>query len=289
MLKYASALLILLPLAAPASDSHSRFATLDGSRVHYLSYGEGREAAVFIHGWTCDSTFWRFQAPVFEHRRSLLIDLPGHGASDKPQVQYTMEYFARAVEAVMSDAAVDRATLIGHSMGTPVAIQFLRMFPVKVAGIIIVDGFIPGPPKDDADKKKQAAQATMMIKMYRGPDYKDNLGRMLDSMFTPDTPEALREDIARKMLSTPQYVVASAMEGMMAFAPMRERWHDVPVAAAMVKRDNSEQFRTLLKSHFELIRYEDFDHAGHFLMMEQPDKLNAILSSFLDGRAAESR
>jgi pimeloyl-ACP methyl ester carboxylesterase len=289
MVKYASALLILLPLVAPASDSHSRFAALDGSRVHYLSYGEGREALVFIHGWTCDSTFWRFQAPVYEHRRSLLIDLPGHGASDKPQVSYTMEYFAQAVEAVMDDAGVDRATLIGHSMGTPVAIQFLRMFPVKVAGIVIVDGFIPGPPKDDADKKKQAAQSAMMIKMYRGPDYRDNLERMLESMFTPDTPEALRDDIASKMLSTPQYVVASAMEGMMALSPLRERWHDVPVAAAMVKRDNSEQFRTLLKSHFELVRYEDFDHAGHFLMMEQPDKFNAILASFLDGRAAESR
>jgi pimeloyl-ACP methyl ester carboxylesterase len=163
------------------------------------------------------------------------------------------------------------------------------MFPAKVAGLVIVDGFIPGPPKDDAEKKKQAAQATMMVKMYRGPDYKDNLGRMLDSMFTPDTPEALREDVAGKMLSTPQYVVASAMEGMMAFSPMRERWQNVPVAATMVKRDSSEQFRTFLKSHFELIRYEDFDHAGHFLMMEQPDKFNAILASFLDGRPADSR
>jgi pimeloyl-ACP methyl ester carboxylesterase len=289
MLKYASALLIFLPVAASASDTHSRFATLDGSRIHYLSYGEGREAAVFIHGWTCDSTFWRFQAPVYEHRRSLVIDLPGHGLSDKPQVSYTMEYFARAVEAAMEDAGVDRATLIGHSMGTPVAVQFLRMFPVKVSGLFVVDGFIPGPPKDDAEKKKQAAQAAMMIKMYRGPDYKDNLGRMLDSMFTPETPESLREDVVKTMLSTPQFVVASAMEGMMAFTPVRERWHDVPVAATMVKRDSSEQFRTFLKSHFELVRYEDFDHAGHFLMMEQPEKFNAILASFLDGRAAESR
>jgi pimeloyl-ACP methyl ester carboxylesterase len=289
MLKYASALLALLPVAAPAAGSHSRFASLDGARIHYMTYGEGRDAAVFIHGWTCDSTFWRFQAPVYERRRSLLIDLPGHGLSDKPQVPYTMEYFARAVEAVMEDAGVDRATLIGHSMGTPVAIQFLRMFPAKVAGLVIVDGFIPGPPKDDAEKKKQAAQAAIMTKMYRGPDYKENLERMLDSMFTPGTSEPLRDDVAKKMLSTPQYVVASAMEGMMAFSPMRERWHEMPVVATMVKRDSSEQFRTFLKSHFELVRYEDFDHAGHFLMMEQPDKFNAILTSFLDGRAADSR
>jgi pimeloyl-ACP methyl ester carboxylesterase len=284
MLKYILVLLALAPAIAPAGDAHSRFATLDGSRVHYLSYGEGRDAAVFIHGWTCDATFWRFQAPVYERRRSLLIDLPGHGASEKPQVPYTMEYFARAVEAVMEYAGVDRATLIGHSMGTPVAIQFLRMYPGKVNGLVIVDGFIPGPPKDDAERKKQSAQAAMMIKMYRGPEYRDNLVRMLDSMFTPESPAGMREEIESKMLSTPQYVGASAMESMMAMSPVKESWPDVPVVATMMKRDSSDQFRRFLKGHFQLVRFEEFDHAGHFLMMEQPDKFNAILTSFLDSR-----
>src|SRR5947209_8606012 len=274
MLMHASAILALLPAIAAATDTRVRSASIDGSRVNYWSYGEGREAAVFIHGWTCDSTSWRFQTPVYERRRSLLIDLPGHGSSDKPQIPYTMEYFARAVDAVMEDAGVDRATLIGHSMGTPVAIQFLRMYPGKVSGLVIVDGFIPGPPKDDIEKKKQAAQATMMVKMYRGPDYKENLERMFDSMFTPDTPESVREDVAKRALSTPQYVVESVMEGMMAISPLRESWPDVPVVATMVKRESSEQFRKFLESNFDLVRYEDFEHAGHFLMMEQPDKFN---------------
>jgi pimeloyl-ACP methyl ester carboxylesterase len=56
--------------AAPAAD---RFASLDGARIHYQSYGGGKTAIVFIYGWTCDLTFWRFQAPVYEKRRSLLI------------------------------------------------------------------------------------------------------------------------------------------------------------------------------------------------------------------------
>src|SRR5689334_9550758 len=59
--------------------------TYDGSRVHYESYGKGREAVVFIHGWTCDLTFWRGQAPVYEKRRALLVDLPGHGRATSPK------------------------------------------------------------------------------------------------------------------------------------------------------------------------------------------------------------
>src|ERR1043165_9182525 len=92
----------------------------DGARVHYESYGKGKDAVVFIHGWTCDLSFWRGQAPVYQKRRSLLIDLPGHGQSDKPEVSYTQERFARAVEAVMRDEGVERAVLVGHSMGGPV-------------------------------------------------------------------------------------------------------------------------------------------------------------------------
>ncbi len=49
----------------------------------------------------------------------ITVDLPGHGESDKPQIAYTMDLFARAVEAVMRDAGVDQAVLVGHSMGTP--------------------------------------------------------------------------------------------------------------------------------------------------------------------------
>src|SRR5687767_5871798 len=97
---------ICLCAVVEAAEAPSKFAKLDGMRIHYKSYGSGREAAVFIHGWTCDQTFWRLQAPVYEKRRSLLIDLPGHGKSDKPEIAYTQELFARAVEAAMRDAGV---------------------------------------------------------------------------------------------------------------------------------------------------------------------------------------
>src|SRR6266513_3870738 len=106
-------------------------AVYDGARVHYESYGKGKDAVVFIHGWTCDLTFWRSQAPVYEKHRSLLVDLPGHGQSDKPDVPYTQERFARGAEAVMRAAGIERAVVVGHSMGGPVALTFLRLFPAK--------------------------------------------------------------------------------------------------------------------------------------------------------------
>src|SRR5258708_35955954 len=112
-------LLVLASLAsaAAAADGPSHFAPVDNARVHYESYGTGSEAIVFIHGWSCDLTFWRGQAPLYRKHRALLIDLPGHGKSDKPVIAYPAEHMARGVEAAMRDAGVERAVLVGHSLG----------------------------------------------------------------------------------------------------------------------------------------------------------------------------
>jgi len=274
-------LLGLASIPASAPVANSRFAQLDGHRVHYLSFGKGDRAVVFIHGWTCDSTFWKMQAPVYERRRSLLIDLPGHGLSDKPQIPYTMELFARAVNAVMADAKVGPATLVGHSMGTPVAIEFLRLYPRRVAGLVIVDGFVPKPPIDDAERAIETRRK-QLADSFRGPDYKTAASRMLDFMFTEQTPPALRGQITSTMLRAPQYVMASAMAGMTAMPPVTESWPELPVAAIMVKRYNSAPYRDFLKAHFHLVDYRDFEGAGHFLMLEKPDAVNGLLQRFLD-------
>jgi hypothetical protein len=74
-------LLIALATSLLAADT-----TYDGSRVHYENYGRGSDAVIFIHGWTCDHTFWQRQASIYEKYRALLVDLPGHGQSEKPNV-----------------------------------------------------------------------------------------------------------------------------------------------------------------------------------------------------------
>lgn len=272
---------------AAAAEAPSRFVKLDGARLHYKSYGKGQEALVFIHGFSCDLTFWRLQAAVYEKRRSLLMDLPGHGASDKPEAAYTQELFARAVEAVMRDARVEKAVLVGHSMGTWVAIVFLLRYPQKASGLVIVDGVIPSPPKNEAERQKMAAMAESMKKM----DYRTSLTRMVDWMFTGQTPAAMRDEIRAKMLSTPHHVVASAMEEMIALADivqpqLKDKRFEAPAMAIFARREKgppSPGYEDYLRSLFPQLRsYQVWDGAGHFLMMEQPEKFNAALLEFLD-------
>src|SRR5215469_1763668 len=119
----------------------SRFARSGDGKVHYKPLGEGSTAVVFVHGWCCDHTVWRDQAAALDGKvRMLFVDLPGYGKSDKPKIDYTMDVFARGVDAVLQDAGVEKAVLVGHSMGTPVVRQFYRLFPAKTKALVFVDG-----------------------------------------------------------------------------------------------------------------------------------------------------
>src|SRR5919205_3315006 len=167
--------LLLASSAAFAADGDSQYAKLDGAKIHYKSYGKGKDALVLIHGWTCNLDNWRDQIPEFAKRnRVIALDLPGHGQSDKPQIAYTMDLFANAVDAVMRDAKVERAVLVGHSMGTPVARQFYRKYPQKTLALVIVDGGLR-----PFGTKEQREQFTAPL---RGPNYKEAGAQMLAAM-----------------------------------------------------------------------------------------------------------
>jgi pimeloyl-ACP methyl ester carboxylesterase len=255
----------------------------DGARVHYESYGAGKEAVVFIHGWTCDLTFWRAQAPFYKAHRSLLIDLPGHGQSDKPEVAYTMDRFAKAVDAVMKDAGVERAILVGHSMAGAVELSFIRLFPEKTKALVLADAYFPQAPKDDKERAAQDARMKLLVGVFRGPGFKAQADRMVEGMFSAKTTAAMRDEIRSKMGGAPQQVMASAMEGMFGVEGTKPgETFKVPamsiVAASPSRAHDEEQLRVVFPN---FRKFEAWEGSGHFLMMESPDRFNAALEDFV--------
>ena len=256
--------------------AESRFTMLDGERIHYVNYGKGSEALVLIHGWTCNLDNWRDQMPEFAKRNRLIaIDLPGHGQSDKPQILYNMDLFARAVEAVLRDAKVKRAVLVGHSMGTPVARQFYRKYPQQTLAIVIVDGAL----RPFGDK----AMMDRLINGFRGANYKDVVGQMFTGMMGPNLPAEAQARIKASTLNTPQYVLISAMEGMADASIWGEDKINVPVLAIMAKNpfyppDLEQRYRGIAPS----MDFQMWDGVGHFIMMEKPKEFNEAVLAFLD-------
>jgi hypothetical protein len=258
-------------VAIPAK---GKFANFDGSKVYYTSRGKGKEALVFIHGWTCNSDFWRGQVGGFADKRVIAIDLPGHGRSDKPQVDYSMEYFARGIEAVLRDAGVGKAVLAGHSMGTPVIRQFYRLYPQKTLGLVIVDGALrPFAPRPVVEN--------FFAPMFA--DYQKHAPGFVEGMLQPINDEALKQEIRTGMSATPAHVGISAMRGMLDDAIWKEDKISVPTLAILAENPN---WQPDTESYYKQIApnmdFRMWKNVSHFLMMEKPQEFNQALKFYLN-------
>ena len=272
------AFMLAVTARASAFDGESKFAKLDGARIHYKSFGKGNEALVLVHGWGCNLNHWRDQIPDFAKRnRVIALDLPGHGQSDKPQVAYTMDLFANAIDAVMRDAKVERAVVAGHSMGTPVARQFYRKYPQKTLAIIIVDGGLR--PFGTKEMREQ------FLATFRAPNYLEVSGPMFAAMMGPlSAPD--QERVKSSFSNTPQHVLVSAMESMNQESLYGPDKMNVPVYAILAKSPfwpaDTEQFFRTIAPDFEMQWWEG---VAHFLMMEKPKQFNDAVIAFLNKKA----
>ncbi len=263
------------PEEPKTSIPNGHFAKFNGQNVFYQDSGKGTDAIIFVHGWACNSEFWKDSYNAFPDKRVIAIDLIGHGKSDKPQTNYSMEYFAKSIDAVMKDAKIKHAVLVGHSMGTPVIRQFYRLFPEKTLALIIVDGTL----------RPYASNAEMMkfIEPLRS-NYETAASAMIDNLIAPIKDESRKAAIKTSMLSTPNYVAISAMEGMADDAIWGTDQIKVPVLAILAessfgKQADVEQFDRSIAPNLDFRMWKD---VSHFLMMDNAPYFNQVLKYFFN-------
>jgi len=244
-------------------------ATVDGANVHWTSTGSG-PAIIFVHGWTCDESSWKGQVPAFTSRyRVITLDLPGHGKSELPKDgKFSMELFARAVEAVRAEAKVDRAVFVGHSMGTPVIRTYALMYPARVAGLVLVDGLVQlaGGP---------AVTRPPMV----GPEGMKARENMVRGMFGPATTPQLQEHILKMMLGTKEATAAGAMTATWDPSWVKNDPITAPTLAVYAARPLAS--RDAIGRIFPKAEYHEIPGSAHFLMMEKPAEFNQLLAVFL--------
>jgi pimeloyl-ACP methyl ester carboxylesterase len=160
-------------------------------------------------------------------------------------------------------------------MGTPVIRQFYRLYPKKTRGLIAVDGRLRRAPFTQA-------QLDQFMGRISGPDYKDNFAKLVDALFTPQTPAEVRTSVKAAMVSAPQYVAVSAMKGILDPAIWKDDDISVPLQVIVAKSPNwGADYEAYVRKHAPQVDYRVMDGVGHFLMLEKPPAFNDLLGEFL--------
>ncbi len=118
----------------------------DGVKICYTEYGTGDQLIVFVHGWSCDKTYWREQIDFFKDDFHIVtIDLGGHGNSGMNRTNWTMSAYGDDVNSVLKKMKFDKAYLVGHSMGSDVILEAANKWGQNNIKLFLVDRFNDTP------------------------------------------------------------------------------------------------------------------------------------------------
>jgi len=246
----------------------------DGVGISYTSEGQGEPAIVFIHGWTCDHTHWRFQIPEMRKSfRVITIDLPGHGASGVDRKSWSIDGLGADVAAVVRGLKLEQVVLVGHSMGGPVALAAAPRLRGILRGIVAVDTI------HNVEYVAPPGSAKRMVQRFED-DFEGARARFISGFFADRD-----SDILKSILENS--VKPNRKAALSLFASYnRIDWKSALAAAGVPVRaiNAAEPYKTEVKINR---KYGDFDavlmpDVGHFLMLEKPVEFNRHLRIVID-------
>jgi pimeloyl-ACP methyl ester carboxylesterase len=119
-------------------DYEMQYRTIHGYRRAFVHAGKG-PALLLIHGIGDSSETWRSLIPLLARDHTVIApDLLGHGRSDKPRADYSVAGYANAMRDLLSVLGIERATVLGHSLGGGVAMQFAYQYPDRCERLVLV-------------------------------------------------------------------------------------------------------------------------------------------------------
>jgi pyruvate dehydrogenase E2 component (dihydrolipoamide acetyltransferase) len=253
-----------------------------GKSLQYLRVGEGEEAPlVLLHGFGGDINIWVFnQETLAEAGHAVYaLDLPGHGQSSKDVGEGDLGSFVDAVAGFMDEMGIEKAHLVGHSLGGAIAGSFALAHPDRVASLVLISSAGLGEEINDD-------YIEGFIAANRRREMKNVLGLLFAN---PDlvTRQLVNDELRFKRMDGVDEAMRAVADkvfpdGRQADVPDLSEV-EVPILAIWGQED-----QIVPVSHTENLpssaRVEILDGSGHMPQMEAAGRVNRLIEEFLDGQ-----
>lgn len=278
-----------------ATPSSHKQIELHGQAVTYRRMGSG-PALVLIHGITSSSRTWSTVMPALaEHYDVIAPDLLGHGHSAKPRGDYSLGAYASGIRDLLVALEIPTATIVGHSLGGGIALQFAYQFPERMERLVLVDSGGLGREVNVALRAATLPGAEYVLPLLCAPVIRDAtsaVGHVLHGLgFRPSADvvgvtegfaSLSADDARRAFLHTARSVIEPGGQRVDA----RDRLYlasDVPSLIVWGERDHIIPVAHGRAAH-ELMpnsRLEVFPTGGHFPFNDDPERFVDVLRDFI--------
>lgn len=256
----------------PTAAAEKRTAvSADGVEIVFSTEGTGSPALLFVHGWSCDRSYWKNQIAEFAKSYTVVtVDLGGHGESGLDRKDWTVEAFGKDVAAVVETLGLDRVVLIGHSMGGAVIFEAARLVPDRVVALVGVDTY------QDLEREIGDDVRAQFLAAFR-TDFVATTKSFVRGMFPAGADTALVDAVAADMAAAPPEVAVSSLENVFEYKTRGKlEGLKIPVHAI-----NADLYPTNLeagKRQTYAFEVKIMPGRGHFPMLEDPATFNKLLA-----------
>ena len=272
-------LLEIFTATGKKSGISKKCSSFDNVEIDYTVYGKGKEIVLFVHGWSCDQTYWRNQIEYFKDRYKVVtMDLVGHGLSGTQRSQPTISSFGNDIVAVVNDMNIKNSKLylVGHSMGGIAVLDAAVKLKERNIQIVIVDVL----------RKKFWPVSDEFLQYLSGlmeNNFEENIYNIVRSaMFIPTSDNVLAHQVAEHMSKANPDFARFAMLDLYSgnYDELVKNIQNKNVNTVLINSD-------IEKNDEEGLRAMGFDQiitmqaVGHFPMLEKPDEFNRLLSNYL--------
>ncbi len=272
------AIAVLVGLAVSLNADAGVVESSDGVKIRYDRLGTAKWTLVFVHGWSCDRSYWASQAEAFSSGYTVLnIDLAGHGESGTNREDWTIEAFGADVASAIDNENLFNVILVGHSMGGPVVIEAARRLDDRVKLIIAVDTLqeTGQPPMSDKESRELWAPFT--------EDFAISLdGFVRSSFFLPTSEPELVDQVAKDMAAADPAIALPAGHSLTTWNQRKAIKAIRKIPFVLINADYRPTDRESLAKLHPHSRVALMSDVGHFPMLEDPAAFNQILSMVID-------
>ncbi len=278
-----------------------RFRVVHGYRRAYRMAGSG-PAILFIHGISDNSATWNPILPALSQRYTVIApDLLGHGASDKPRADYAAAAYACGMRDLLTVLDVERVTVVGHSLGAGVAMQFAYQFPERCERLVLVGSGGVGRGVHPLLRAAAAPGSEFVLPLVTSLPVRGFVRAFLplaqrvfdvgpDVDYVWDRYVALRDRGARTAFLRTLRSVVDARGQVVTMLDRCYLTKGMPTLVIWGAKDRivPAGHARLAKAAMPGARLEIFEDAGHFPHHSSPDRFAAVLTDFMESTAPAS-
>jgi pimeloyl-ACP methyl ester carboxylesterase len=260
-----------------------KFIMAGDTALHICDSEKGDRTVVLLHGYLENMLVWEEFIPlIYKDVRVVVLDIPGHGISEVKGEVHTMDYLADVVAGALDALQIEKAYIVGHSMGGYVALSVCERHPNRVAGVVLLHST---PNADSEEKRKNREREISLVKSGK----KELLAKSApEAGFAVDNRRRCQpyiEDLAEMVHLTEDDGIVALLGGMIARKDQNEMLRNLPAPQLFIlgRKDGYivPEVAEAMEAAHPQAAVAWMENSGHMSFIEEPEVCASALLDFV--------